>query len=62
MKFTPEQVKVLEDLFAKEPYAKGKALQDVARQLDVTDKRVQNWFKHKRSRLAQQGKFNYKPR
>jgi hypothetical protein len=27
LKFTPEQVKILEDLFAKEPYAKGKALQ-----------------------------------
>ena len=45
-----------------EPYAKGKTLQDLANQLGVVPKRIQNWFKHKRSRLAQQGEFKYKPR
>jgi len=61
-KFSNEEVVVLEEVFTKEPYAKGKILQDLAVQLGVSDKRVQNWFKHKRSRLAQQGKFEYKPR
>lgn len=62
MKFSAEQVMVLETTFGQEPYAKGKTLQDLANQLGVSIKRVQNWFKHKRSRLAQQGKFEYKPR
>jgi len=62
MKFSNEQVVVLEATFSHEPYAKGKTLQDLATQLGVSSKRVQNWFKHKRSRLAQQGKFEYKPR
>jgi len=62
VKFTNEQINLLEQVFSKEPYAKGKTLQDLALRLDVTDKRIQNWFKHKRSRLAQQGKFEYKPR
>jgi len=61
-KFTNEQVDMLESVFNREPYAKGKTLQELAKQLGVTEKRVQNWFKHKRSRLAQQGKFEYKPR
>jgi len=62
MKFNSEQVIVLEGAFVSEPYAKGKTLGDLANQLGVSVKRVQNWFKHKRSRLAQQGKFEYKPR
>jgi transcriptional regulator with XRE-family HTH domain len=62
MKFSAEQVIILEGVFSQEPYAKGKTLQDLATQLGVSMKRVQNWFKHKRSRLAQQGKFEYKPR
>eukprot|EP01119_Soliformovum_irregulare_P020373 TRINITY_DN6587_c0_g1_i2.p1 TRINITY_DN6587_c0_g1~~TRINITY_DN6587_c0_g1_i2.p1 ORF type:complete len:450 (+),score=70.61 TRINITY_DN6587_c0_g1_i2:87-1436(+) len=61
-KFTPEQVVVLESVFLSEAYAKGKTLQDLSVQLGVSVKRIQNWFKHKRSRLAQQGKFEYKPR
>jgi len=62
MKFTSEQLTILEDTFQHEPYAKGKTLIEVAARLDVSLKRIQNWFKHKRSRLAQQGKFEYKPR
>jgi hypothetical protein len=62
MKFSPEHLSILESVFMSEPYAKGKSLQDLANQLGVLPKRIQNWFKHKRSRLAQQGKFEYKPR
>jgi hypothetical protein len=62
MKFSQEQVDHLEATFEREPYAKGKSLSELALQLGVAMKRVQNWFKHKRSRLAQQGKFEYKPR
>jgi len=61
-KFKKEQIDLLEEVFTREPYAKGRTLQDVAQQLGVPEKRVQNWFKHRRSRLAQQGKFEYKPR
>jgi hypothetical protein len=62
LKFTPEQVNTLEETFQNEPYAKGKSLTELATRLNAPLKRVQNWFKHKRSRLAQQGKFEFKPR
>jgi phage host-nuclease inhibitor protein Gam len=62
VKFTPDQLKKLEEAFQKDAYMKGKQLQELADSMDSTCKRVQNWFKHKRSRLASQGKFKYKPR
>jgi len=61
-KFTSEQIAYLEEVFSKDSYAKGRVLQDLADQLQVNLKRVQNWFKHRRSRLAQQGKFEFKSR
>jgi len=65
-KFTPEQVAILEHVFLSDGYAKGKILSDLASQLGLSGtsgvKRVQNWFKHKRSRMAQIGRFSYKPR
>jgi hypothetical protein len=59
-KFQPEQLQVLEKTFESEPYAKAHTVRHIAAQLGVNIGRVQNWFKHKRSRLARQGKFDYK--
>jgi len=59
LKFTNEQILFLEVEFQKQNYTKGKALCDLANQLGVHTKRIQTWFKHRRSRLTQ-GRFEYK--
>eukprot|EP01117_Protostelium_nocturnum_P011933 TRINITY_DN4365_c0_g1_i1.p1 TRINITY_DN4365_c0_g1~~TRINITY_DN4365_c0_g1_i1.p1 ORF type:complete len:476 (-),score=173.70 TRINITY_DN4365_c0_g1_i1:33-1460(-) len=58
LKFSAEQVNVLEEGFRVNPYAKSKLLKEISEKLDVDMKRVQNWFKHRRSKLANDGKFH----
>jgi hypothetical protein len=50
-KFTQQQLSILEAAFQLNPYSRPKVLQSIATEFNVPVKKIQNWFKHKRSRL-----------
>ncbi|XP_057573562.1 rhox homeobox family member 1-like [Hippopotamus amphibius kiboko] len=49
-KFTPVQLQALEDLFQDTQYPDALTRSELARRMDVTETRVQTWFKNRRAK------------
>ncbi|KAI6227128.1 Homeobox protein OTX2-B [Aphelenchoides besseyi] len=56
-KFSPNQLSYLESEFEKCKYPQGPQRERIATQLNLTDTKVQVWFKNRRAKVRQKQKF-----
>jgi hypothetical protein len=59
-KFEKDELKLLEDVFAKNHYPKTDEMMQLAKNLNASLSKIENWYKHKRRSLAKRGLFKLK--